>query len=383
MSSSFVTVIMYPQPISRRATSFSGFRHSSEKMAAPQARISSETRPRNVPTVGSAPSIATQLRDMRTGQVEDESDETRDGRQGYRERSARKTSTTPLRLPRLPWVLAKNIFVRPPDRDFQRYGERYGISPTLFLFLTQAVNIRGSPPSSLLCPLLLSKHAYGSRVPWRGHTTTKKPKRSKKTLKSSRRTKVTAKAAKETKAATQSAPPVKSSPTYTESFSLRWDQIDLDHNLIFFGGKTKTEGSSEPAPLTGIARDVLLRWKKEQGGKSPFLFPSPVKPDQPITTVKTAWTTTLKNSGVAHFPIYHLRHVFCTRLSWVAPDAIVQRAMRHSSPETKRHYQLGMLEQVRQNLEKANEKVYGKGEVLRFHDGQPAAENEQGMTAHK
>jgi len=48
-------------------------------------------------------------------------------------------------------------------------------------------------------------------------------------------------------------------------------------------------------------------------------------------------------------------------------------AMRHSSPETKRHYQLGMLEQVRQNLETANEKVYGNGKVLRFHDGQPCA----------
>jgi tRNA A58 N-methylase Trm61 len=68
--------------------------------------------------------------------------------------------------------------------------------------------------------------------------------------------------------------------------------------------------------------------------------------------------TTLKNAKVAHLPIYHLRHVSCTRLSWVAADAVVQRAMRHSSPETKRHYQLGMVEQVRQNLEKANERVY-------------------------
>jgi hypothetical protein len=42
--------------------------------------------------------------------------------------------------------------------------------------------------------------------------------------------------------------------------------------------------------------------------------------------------------------------------------------MRHLSPETKRHNQLGLLEQVRQNLEKANEKVYGKGKVWRFHD---------------
>jgi integrase len=169
--------------------------------------------------------------------------------------------------------------------------------------------------------------------------------------------------------------------TYSEGFSLRWDQIDLENKVIFLGGDTKTEGSSEPIPLTGLANDVLLSWKKEQGGKSPFLFPSPVKPDQPITTVKTAWKTTLKNAKVAHFPIYQLRHVFCTRLSWVAPDAVVQRAMRHSSPETKRHYQLGMVEQVRQNLEKANEKVYGKGKVLRFHDAQPVVETEEEIAA--
>jgi hypothetical protein len=36
-----------------------------------------------------------------------------------------------------------------------------------------------------------------------------------------------------------------------------------------------------------------------------------------------------------------------------------------------------MVEQVRQNLEKANEKVYGKGKVLRFNDGQPAAGTEE------
>jgi hypothetical protein len=42
-----------------------------------------------------------------------------------------------------------------------------------------------------------------------------------------------------------------------------------------------------------------------------------------------------------------------------------------------------MMEQVRQNLEKANGKVYGKGKVLRFYGGQPAAENEQETTALK
>jgi integrase len=146
---------------------------------------------------------------------------------------------------------------------------------------------------------------------------------------------------------------------------------------MFFGADTKTEGSSEPVPLTGLAHDVLLSWKKEQADKSPFLFPSPVLDDKPITSVRKAWTATLEKAKVAYFPIYHLRHVFCTRLSWVAPDAVVQRAMRHSSPETKRHYQLGMVEQVRQNLEKVNERVYGKGKVLHFYDSQPVARKEE------
>jgi integrase len=136
-------------------------------------------------------------------------------------------------------------------------------------------------------------------------------------------------------------------------------------------------------PLTGLARDVLLDWKKEQEGSSAFVFPSPVKRNRPIRSVKTAWTTTLKNANVAHFPIYHLRHVFCTRLSWVAPDAVVQRAMRHSSPETKRHYQLGMTEQIRQSLEKANERVYGKSTLLHFYDGQHSSEEGEEIAVTK
>lgn len=74
---------------------------------------------------------------------------------------------------------------------------------------------------------------------------------------------------------------------------------------------------------------------------------------------RTAWQATLKRAGVPHFPIYNLRHAFCTRLSWVAPDGIIERAMRHTSPETKRHYQLGMVEQIREAMEKANQQVYG------------------------
>jgi integrase len=146
--------------------------------------------------------------------------------------------------------------------------------------------------------------------------------------------------------------------SYSEGLSLRWDQVDLNNRVIHLSGNVKTQDSAQPIPLTQLAADVLSEWKKEQGLQSPFLFPSPSNPERPIATVKRAWTTTLKNAGVPHFPIYNLRHVFCTRLSWVAPDAVIQHAMRHSSPETKRFYQLGLAQQVREHLEEVNQKTY-------------------------
>jgi integrase len=147
--------------------------------------------------------------------------------------------------------------------------------------------------------------------------------------------------------------------TYSEGFRLRWDQIDWENRLIRFGNDLKTPGSSEPHPLTELAVRVLRKWREESKSDSPFIFPSPRKPGRPIRTVKTAWRATLRRAGVPHFPIYNLRHAFCTRLSWVAPDAVIERAMRHTSPETKRRYQLGMVEQVREAMERANQQVYG------------------------
>ena len=51
--------------------------------------------------------------------------------------------------------------------------------------------------------------------------------------------------------------------------------------------------------------------------------------------------------------------------------------MRHSSPETKRHYQLGMVDQVREGIERANEQAYqGQDKVLRFYYGAGKAKKE-------
>jgi integrase len=165
--------------------------------------------------------------------------------------------------------------------------------------------------------------------------------------------------------------------TYSEGLSLRWDQVDFDQQLIRLDNNVKTEGSVAPIPLSEFACAVMQAWQKESGSRSSYIFPSPKNPDRPISTVKTAWKGTLKRAGVPHFSIYTLRHVFCTRLSAVAPDAVVQRAMRHTSPETKRIYQLGMTVQVREAVEKSNERAYGEKRLLRFYDVLPVSETEE------
>jgi len=163
--------------------------------------------------------------------------------------------------------------------------------------------------------------------------------------------------------------------TYSEGFTLRWDQVDFESLVIHLSGDVKTDESAQAIPLTRLACDVLREWRKEQTTNSPFVFPSPRNRDKPIGTVKTAWRATLRRAGVPYFPIYNLRHVFCTRLSWIAPDAVVQRAMRHSSPETKLRYQLGLANQVREHLERVNERAYEGREPLRFRYGALHREN--------
>src|SRR5215469_9390515 len=49
--------------------------------------------------------------------------------------------------------------------------------------------------------------------------------------------------------------------TYSEGFSLRWDQVDLDNAVIHLSGELKTDASAQPVPLTSLACQVLRRWK--------------------------------------------------------------------------------------------------------------------------
>ncbi|PYT94971.1 MAG: hypothetical protein DMG38_28615 [Acidobacteria bacterium] len=133
--------------------------------------------------------------------------------------------------------------------------------------------------------------------------------------------------------------------TYSEGLSLRWEQVDLENLVIHLCGDVKTKDSAQPVPLTRLACDVLREWRKGQTRQSPFVFPSPYNLDKPIGSVKTAWKATLRRAGVSYFPIYNLRHVFCTRF-----------------------YQLGLAHQVREHLERVNRKTEQERDSLQIRD---------------
>lgn len=128
-------------------------------------------------------------------------------------------------------------------------------------------------------------------------------------------------------------PPQTGGRTYSEGLSLGRDQVDLDNAVIHLSGELKTEASAQPAPLTTLACQAL---RALDGGAT---VDDSLPVSQSRESPQTHWK---RQAGVAddaqegwwpYFPIIQLRHVFCTRLSWVAPDTAVQRAMRYASPE--------------------------------------------------
>jgi len=57
--------------------------------------------------------------------------------------------------------------------------------------------------------------------------------------------------------------------------------------------------------------------------------------------------------------------------------------MRHSSPETKCRYQLGIVHQIREHLERANEKAYEDHSALHFRDSDLQEEPKQTLEVSK
>lgn len=133
---------------------------------------------------------------------------------------------------------------------------------------------------------------------------------------------------------------------YKELTSMRKDQVDLDQGVIHIED-SKTESGIRSVPLTETAFKEFARLKA-QAPESPWLFPSPLKPENHVTTFKRSWRTALRRAGVSYFPIYDLRSTFATRLSaGGVMESFVMDLLGQKDPSAMKRYSFARMEQLR------------------------------------
>ena len=137
-------------------------------------------------------------------------------------------------------------------------------------------------------------------------------------------------------------------------------QVDLGNGIVHVPD-SKTENGIADIPLTQPARQAFCRRIEATPG-SEYVFPTPSRRAKKphITRFCKAWASTLKRAGVPHFPIYHLRHTFATRLSagGVADHFVTQMLRQGDSAVFKRysHAKLNMMREALGRLDRhANE----------------------------
>jgi integrase len=109
-----------------------------------------------------------------------------------------------------------------------------------------------------------------------------------------------------------------------EVYSIRPENVDLmNGHLQVTHGKTKA--ARRLLRLTAPAREVLGR--RMSVAKSPFLFPCESDTTRPIPKVNNAHDRAVRDSKVAPFRLYDLRHTWATRAAMSGIDLVTLAAM--------------------------------------------------------
>lgn len=112
-----------------------------------------------------------------------------------------------------------------------------------------------------------------------------------------------------------------------ELLNQRWEHIDFERQLLFVSHSKTPEGEAREIPLTNDLLDLLKSEKKPSG--LIFTFN-----DHAIRSIKTAWKTALRKSGIRRLRFHDLRHSFNSRLIEVGVIREVRMAlMGHSGGE--------------------------------------------------
>lgn len=126
-----------------------------------------------------------------------------------------------------------------------------------------------------------------------------------------------------------------------EILSLRWDDVDLDNNLITVRHTVSKSKKSRKIPMASGFRKLLLE-QKILTGKSGYVFLTPTgqpySPKNP-SALKRTFGTALKNVRIENFRFHDLRHTAATRMLESGANIVaVSKILGHADIKTTMRY---------------------------------------------
>ena len=92
-----------------------------------------------------------------------------------------------------------------------------------------------------------------------------------------------------------------------EILNQRWEGIDFGRGVLSVTRSKTPEGEAREIPLTDRLFNLLWESRENEGVIVTFKA-------RPITSLKSAWWTALRRSGIRHYRFHDLRHTFNCRL---------------------------------------------------------------------
>ncbi|MGB4498014.1 MAG: site-specific integrase [Methylococcaceae bacterium] len=143
----------------------------------------------------------------------------------------------------------------------------------------------------------------------------------------------------------------------SELMSLKWRDVDLNTGIATLH-ETKN-GERRFVPITGYALELLRDYSKVIRIGTPLLFPSAIKPQQPID-LKKAWNNAIKKAGIEGFNWHDLRHTFASYLAMDgATHSELADAMGHKSLTMVKRYAHLSNEHLSNVVASMNQKIFG------------------------
>jgi len=107
----------------------------------------------------------------------------------------------------------------------------------------------------------------------------------------------------------------------------KWEDIDFSRGLLSVSRSKTPEGAAREIPLTDRLFDLLWESRENEGVIVTFK-------ERSIASLKSAWGSALRRSGIRHYRFHDLRHTFNCRLLEAGVMQEIRKAlMGHSSGE--------------------------------------------------